>query len=277
MPDANLGAIALTQRMRSAILSHCTRRICCLFAIRGDHEESIYLLSGWKMIIMGAKGLAKELLAVLQWNGEAGDVFLFDNVNPDTPDMLYGRFAVVKSWEALGEHFSAHSPEFVLGVGGPRARLALCEKAVSLGGTLCSLISKHALIGDFGVKIGDGVCILSHATITIDVEIGEGTLINKAVVMSHDTRVGKYCEVSPGARVLGRATIGDRTEIGTNAVVLPDIAVGKDCRVGAGAVVTRDVPDGSTVMGVPARPVQRITSCQFPAPDGNSAGLHAPR
>jgi len=180
-----------------------------------------------------------------------------DNINADTPDVLYDQFPVLKSWEALEKHFQCNSCEFAIGVGGARTRKFLAEKVISLGGKLSSIVSNHALIGEFGNKIGLGVCILSHAVITGDVDIGEGSLINKAVIISHDAKIGNYCEISPGAKILGRTTIGDRTEIGTNAVVLPDVIIGTDCKVGAGAVVTKNVSNGLTVVGVPAKPLKK--------------------
>lgn len=207
------------------------------------------------MVIIGAKGLAKEILVALQWDNEYQKVYLFDNINQDTPDVLYGRFKVIKSWEGLQKHFSSVSPYFVLGVGGHKSRLFCAHKATSLGGKLQSFISNYALIGDFGVNISNGVCILSHATITADVKIGEGTLINKASIISHDVTIGSYCEISPGARILGRSKIGARTNVGTNAVILPDVVVGRDCIVGSGAVVTKNVPNGVTVVGIPAKPL----------------------
>ena len=75
------------------------------------------------MVIIGAKGLAKELLTILQWNKDVNDLFFFDNFNADIPDLLYGRFPVLKSWEALEVHFLSKSPQFALGVGGARPRL----------------------------------------------------------------------------------------------------------------------------------------------------------
>ncbi len=48
--------------------------------------------------------------------------------------------------------------------------------------------------------------------------------------------------------------VGVNAWIGAGATVLPRITIGHDAIVGAGAVVTEDVPDGTTVVGVPARP-----------------------
>jgi sugar O-acyltransferase (sialic acid O-acetyltransferase NeuD family) len=212
------------------------------------------------MVIIGAKGLAKELLAVFQWNGSSDDLVFFDNVSEDIPDTLYGRFSVLKSWEDLEMYFQKKSCDFVLGIGGAKTRKFLAEKAISIGGKLRCIVSNHALIGEFGNTIGNGVGILSHVTITGDVNIGEGSLINKAVIISHDVKIGCYCEISPGAKILGCTTVGDRTEIGTNAVILPNVVIGSDCKVGAGAVVTKNVPDGLIVIGIPAKRLKNMPS-----------------
>ncbi|OAD21267.1 transferase hexapeptide repeat containing protein, partial [Candidatus Thiomargarita nelsonii] len=51
------------------------------------------------MVIIGAKGLAKELLTVLSWNKDTNNLCFFDNINADAPDYLNGTFPVLKSWE----------------------------------------------------------------------------------------------------------------------------------------------------------------------------------
>ena len=47
--------------------------------------------------------------------------------------------------------------------------------------------------------------------------------------------------------------------IGTGAILLPGVHVGRDAVVAAGAVVTEDVAPGTTVGGVPARPIGSST------------------
>lgn len=214
------------------------------------------------MVIIGAKGFAKELLTALVWDGIDKDfLFFFDNVSSDVPDKLYGKYPVIKSWCELETHFKETNQSFMLGVGSSKLRFELANKAINVGGVLKSFISSHALIGEYGIEIGEGTCILSNAVITVDVKIGKGSLINKAAIVSHDAQVGEYCEISPGAKLLGRSKVGNYTEIGAGAIILPGITIGDNCKVGAGAVVTHNFPSNSIIAGVPAKLLRRNEDC----------------
>ena len=56
-------------------------------------------------------------------------------------------------------------------------------------------------------------------------------------------------------------TIGDRTLIGMGAVILDGAKIGSDCIIGAGSLVTKNtvIPDGSLVMGSPAKIKRNLT------------------
>ena len=49
--------------------------------------------------------------------------------------------------------------------------------------------------------------------------------------------------------------LGGHVDVGAGAKVLGDVTVGANARIGANAVVLSDVADGSTVVGIPARPI----------------------
>ena len=46
------------------------------------------------MLIVGAKGFAKEVLEVLHQNNQTENVVFFDDVNPDIGDFLFGKFKI---------------------------------------------------------------------------------------------------------------------------------------------------------------------------------------
>ena len=61
--------------------------------------------------------------------------------------------------------------------------------------------------------------------------------------------------------MLHGCTIGDDSLIGIGAVVLNGAVIGKGCLVGAGALVTegKEFPDGSLIVGSPAKAVRTLT------------------
>jgi sugar O-acyltransferase (sialic acid O-acetyltransferase NeuD family) len=205
------------------------------------------------VIVIGAKGLAKEVLGVLIQHSLA-NIYFFDNLSSDAPDKLYGKFPVLTSVDDAVRIFKeTNDPSFTLGLGSPAHRLKLTKLLEEAGGVLTSAISKHAHIGSFGNSIEAGCTILDGAVITNGVTIGRGCLINPHVSISHDAHVGDFVEISPGVRLTGACEVGDFSVIGTNAVILPKVKIGQNVIIGAGAVVTKDVPDNSLVVGVPAQ------------------------
>lgn len=54
----------------------------------------------------------------------------------------------------------------------------------------------------------------------------------------------------------GEVRIGAEAMIGAGAIVLPGVEIGDRARVAANSLVTEDVPPGTTVVGVPAEPVE---------------------
>ena len=103
---------------------------------------------------------------------------------------------------------------------------------------------------------------------TETITIGEGSNIQDLAVIHADNGlpvvVGKNVTVGHQVMLHG-CTIGDESLIGIAAVVLNGARIGKKCVVGACSVVTegKEFPDGSLIMGTPAKVVRELTPEQI--------------
>ena len=103
---------------------------------------------------------------------------------------------------------------------------------------------------------------------TETITIGEGSNIQDLAVIHADNGllvvVGKHVTVGHQVMLHG-CTIGDESLIGIAAVVLNGARIGRNCVVGAGSVVTegKEFPDGSLIMGTPAKVVRELTPEQI--------------
>ena len=95
-----------------------------------------------------------------------------------------------------------------------------------------------------GSNIQDGSAM--HADIGMPIVLGENVTVGHKVM-------------------LHGCTIGDDTLIGIGAIVLNGAKIGKNCLVGAGALVTegKEFPDGSMIIGSPAKAVRQLTPEQI--------------
>ncbi|MDO5625307.1 MAG: gamma carbonic anhydrase family protein [Pseudomonadota bacterium] len=122
----------------------------------------------------------------------------------------------------------------------------------------------HVTLGpDASVWFG---CVLRGDTESMS--IGEGSNIQDLSVLHADVgqplTVGKHVTVGHKVMLHG-CTIGDESLIGIGAVVLNGAKIGKHCLVGAGALVTegKEFPDGSMIVGAPAKLVRQLTPEQI--------------
>lgn len=204
------------------------------------------------MVIIGVKGFAKELLEVFFQYKQTPKIAFFDNLSSDLPELMYGKFPIIRDFETLQKYFIEESPEYVLGIGKPRVRRELENKITSLGGKIQTTISPFARIGHFGTIIQNGSNIMTGVNITNDVRIGRGCLINLNSSIGHDTIIGPFTEICPGTNISGNVKIGKETFIGTNVAILPNISIGDNVIIGAGTMVNKDIPNNSLAVGVPA-------------------------
>ena len=120
------------------------------------------------------------------------------------------------------------------------------------------------------VTLGEDVSIWFNAVLRGDSDtltVGAGSNIQDGSVLHADTGfplvIGQNVTVGHQVMLHG-CTVGDESLIGIGAVVLNGARIGRNCVVGAGALVTegKEFPDGSLIVGAPAKVVRELTEAQ---------------
>ena len=142
----------------------------------------------------------------------------------------------------------------------------------------------------------ENVVILPGAKVSGDVTFGPGCSVwYNAVIRGDDNPIviGENCNVQDGAvfhpgktpltigdnvtvghgAIVHCVSVGSGTVIGMGAILVQGAVIGKNCTVGAGAVVTgkMNAPDGSLILGSPAKVVRPLTEEEIAANHENAA------
>jgi carbonic anhydrase/acetyltransferase-like protein (isoleucine patch superfamily) len=122
-----------------------------------------------------------------------------------------------------------------------------------------------------GVIIGTNVSLWPYVVIRGDNEpivIGAGCNIQEHSLLHTDPgfpiTIGEGCTIGHRA-ILHGCVIGNNSLIGMGAIVLNGAKIGNNCLVGAGALVTegKEFPDGSLIVGSPAKVVRALNEAEI--------------
>jgi sugar O-acyltransferase (sialic acid O-acetyltransferase NeuD family) len=209
-----------------------------------------------RVILWGGTGQAKVVRPIIERSG-ARVVAVFDDTLglaapfPDVPLHI--------GWTGFNDWIKHEEPTalgFCIAIGNPhgRARVALGEKLKAAGLRPVSVIHPSACIED-SASIGEGCQIHAGAIVGAEARIGRQCIINTKASIDHECELEDGVEIGPGATLCGLVQAKINAWVCAGATVLPRRIIHADAVVGAGALVRKDVPQGTTVVGVPAKPI----------------------
>jgi carbonic anhydrase/acetyltransferase-like protein (isoleucine patch superfamily) len=144
-------------------------------------------------------------------------------------------------------------------------------------------------LDDWVPQIADSAWVAETASVIGRVRLAEGASVWYGAVLRGDNdwiTLGRNCNIQDGSVLhtdsgipltladgvtvghqvmLHGCNIGEGTLVGIQAVVLNGAKIGRNCIVGAGALVTegKEFPEGSLIVGSPAKVVRTLSAAQF--------------
>ncbi|WP_313513804.1 acetyltransferase [Sphingobacterium sp.] len=106
-------------------------------------------------------------------------------------------------------------------------------------------------------ELDSGSVVMSGVSINAGTRIGKHCIINTNSSIDHDCVINDFVHISPNVSLAGNVDVGEGSHIGIGACVIQGVKIGKNCIVGAGAVVIRDIKNGLTVVGNPAKALNK--------------------
>ena len=209
--------------------------------------------------IYGASGFGKEVMPLVrqQFPTLAKDSFVF--IDDGQAGNSLNDYTVLSYQDFLAKP-STHKA-VTIAIANSQVREKLVKRLTEDQIQHLDIQASNTVILD-EVTIGEGSLLCPFTCLTSNIKIGKFFHANIYSYVTHDCVIGDYVTFAPGVKCNGNIHIEDHAYIGTGAVIkqgTPDkpLVIGKGAVVGMGAVVTKSVPAGVTVVGNPARILEK--------------------
>ena len=207
-----------------------------------------------QLVIIGARGFGREIYNSACESIGYESEYIIKGFLDDKKDALDGKDGYPPILSSVEDYQIEKNDVFVCALGDVRFKEKYTNMILEKGGEFFTLIHNSAYISK-NVKYGKGCLFLAGVRIQCDSTIGNYVTFQPYCVIGHDVTIGDWTIINAFADCGGASKIGNRVTLNTTCFVIPKGIVEDGATVGAGSVTMRKVKAGTTVFGVPAKPI----------------------
>lgn len=210
-----------------------------------------------RLIIIGAGGHGKVVADCAEQQGGFDRIAFLDQGGSARTDYPW---PILDKPEQFAR-FMDGSTQFFVAIGHNKSRERWTHALLQKKAPLATLTHPTAVISPYS-QIGAGTLVCATAVVNAFTCIGISCIVNTGAIIEHDCKVSDLVHVAPGCCLAGSVEVGRASFIGIGTSIVPGIKIGANVQIGAGAAVTKDLQDNCLAVGVPARVIRPLPSCE---------------
>lgn len=210
-----------------------------------------------RLAIVGAGGFGRETYDLVYSSDPRAEHWnIVGFVDPAADEQILERMGSM--WLGGDDDFLAapRADAVLLAISDPHLRATIAAKYQGAGIPIAQFVHPSVELGSCTL-IGEG-CIISAGVMLMNkAKLGAYVHLDRRTMVGHDSSIDDFATLHPGVCISGNVTVESFARLGTCSCVLPGVVVGSASVVGAGAVVTSIISQGVTVVGVPAKEIEK--------------------